>query len=595
MPKGTVELGQVGGWRHGVAAFAGLGSAGLALAGVIGSGRYEHFEAKQVTIAPAADGGIRVREVVDYDMARTKRHGYFRNVDNDFGVPINIRAESPDAPATLDVSSFSSQTRLRIGDPQTAVDGQHRYVLSYTLPDAQLSSRGLAVDIVGNEDTLRTDRLEVLVIGMTLSDMKCSAGVFGAVGGCSFERSGNGYRAVVTKLGAKAGVTIGGTIDLIDSAERVSMPPLPELPKRKSESNLPLAGGMGILNIGLGALMFRALRRRGRNVVYAGSAADAAFGTNGRATTLVSDDEMSALATTEFAPPKGLEPWEGAVLLSEHITSDSPTLWISGMAGREGIEVDKSGSNLVLRKGKKFNGLNAADQAMVERLVGPTGTMETGKYDPAFAAAWTSIQQAQQNRIDASGWWQKGSPKAKGGIGLAVVLLVFVGFLLTRRNRPRGSFSSESGSIPEVISSPLFAILAGATIASIAAFGVYRFLLPSRSAEGSALAIRTESFRRFLEASEGQHVEWAWNNGFLREYSGWAVALGATGAWSAALSKANIPEQERVHSGPLLIGPLGPSMRSSRTAPSSSGGSGGGGFSGGSVGGGGGGGRSGGW
>ena len=43
---------------------------------------------------------------------------------------------------------------------------------------------------------------------------------------------------------------------------------------------------------------------------------------------------------------------------------------------------------------------------------------------------------------------------------------------------------------------------------------------------GSALALRTESFRRFLAASEGRHVQWAWEHGLLREYSAWAVALG---------------------------------------------------------------------
>ncbi len=596
MPKESVKLGKMGPWRHGVVALAGFGSAGLAMAGVVGSGRYEHFEAKQVTIAPAVNGGVRVREVIDYDMARTRRHGYVRNVDNDFGVPTNVRAESPDAPAMLDVSPLGNRTRLRIGDPQQTVDGQHRYVLSYTLPDAQTTSRGLAVDIIGNEDTLVTDRLEVLVVGMNLADPKCSTGAFGAVGGCSLEKTEAGYRAVVSDITPNQGVTIGAAITSIELAEGVSMPPLPDLPARKNSNSVPLAVGMGALNTGLGALVYRTLRRRGRNVVYAGSAADAAFGTSGRATTLVSDDAMDELATTEFAPPKGLQPWEGAVLLSEHITSDSPTLWISGMAGREAIDVDKNGSHLVLRKGKKFNELNADDQNLVELLVGPTGVMETGKYDPMFAAAWKSVQNAQQRRIDASGWWQKGSPRAKGGIGTAVILLVVVGFFLSRRNRPNGSFSVRRTSIPQFVSSPLFAVLAGAALATLAAFGVYHFLLKSRSAEGSALAIRTESFRRFLETSEGQHVEWAWNNGFLREYSGWAVALGATAAWSKALSKANIPEPARASAGPLLLPSLGSSMRSSRTAPSSSGGSGGGGgFSGGSVGGGGGGGSSGGW
>jgi len=120
-------------------------------------------------------------------------------------------------------------------------------------------------------------------------------------------------------------------------------------------------------------------------------------------------------------------------------------------------------------------------------------------------------------------------------------------------------------------------------------------LLPARSAQGSALALRAESFRRFLDASEGSHVEWAWSQGLLREYSAWAVALGEADAWSRALDRANVPEPARLAAAPILIAHMGPSVRSSRTAPSSSGSGGGGGFSGGSVGGGGGGGSSGSW
>jgi uncharacterized membrane protein len=123
---------------------------------------------------------------------------------------------------------------------------------------------------------------------------------------------------------------------------------------------------------------------------------------------------------------------------------------------------------------------------------------------------------------------------------------------------------------------------------------VYRVLLPARSAQGSALALRAESFRRFLHASEAQHVEWAWQHGLLREYSGWAVALGESEAWAKAMERANVPEPARVSAMPAILIATSPSVYSSRVAPSKSG-SGSGGFSGGSVGGGGGGGGRGSW
>jgi uncharacterized membrane protein YgcG len=141
---------------------------------------------------------------------------------------------------------------------------------------------------------------------------------------------------------------------------------------------------------------------------------------------------------------------------------------------------------------------------------------------------------------------------------------------------------------------PVGAIAFALVVPATVAFVVYRSMLPSRSAAGSALALRTESFRRFLVASEGRHVEWAWSKGLLREYSAWAVALGAAGAWERAMERSSVPPSE-LSMGPLLVYSMAPSFSSAHTAPSSTGGGGGGGGFSGGVGGGGGGGSSGSW
>jgi len=142
------------------------------------------------------------------------------------------------------------------------------------------------------------------------------------------------------------------------------------------------------------------------------------------------------------------------------------------------------------------------------------------------------------------------------------------------------------------------ALVFALVVPAIVAHFVYRVLSPARSATGSALALRAESFRRFLAASEGKHVDWAWKQGLLREHSAWAVALGAADAWGRALANSNVPAPEMNLASPIWLYSMGPSFESTRSAPAPSGGSSGGsfgGFSGGSVGGGGGGGSSGSW
>jgi uncharacterized membrane protein len=134
------------------------------------------------------------------------------------------------------------------------------------------------------------------------------------------------------------------------------------------------------------------------------------------------------------------------------------------------------------------------------------------------------------------------------------------------------------------------AIAAGVLVPLLVALLAYQPMFASRSATGSALALRAESFRRFLAASEGRHVEWAWEQGLLREYSAWAVALGAADAWSDAVRSSNVPDPNIALAGPLVVHGHSSAFASAHTAPSSSGGGGGGG-----VGGGGGGGSSGSW
>ena len=70
-------------------------------------------------------------------------------------------------------------------------------------------------------------------------------------------------------------------------------------------------------------------------------AADAAFGDlptprNGDpiadvATYRVPDSRLADLATIEFVPPRGIEPWQAAALLTERVDDDTVSAWFSEM------------------------------------------------------------------------------------------------------------------------------------------------------------------------------------------------------------------------------------------------------------------------
>jgi uncharacterized membrane protein YgcG len=614
-------IGQFGAWRHAVVGVSILAGAGLTAAGIIGvPPQPERFDAKQVVVAPAGPNSLRIREVVDVDFGDNDRHGYQRVVDDDFGVPQDITAESPDADATVHVAQTSDsegrpQTQIRLGSPSETVSGQHRYILSYTLPNARLDTGQLTVDVVPDGDTMEIDRFEAVVTGIGLAAPSCSVGSRLATGGCTLALAGDTYRATISPVAAGDGVTIGGGITGIGTPVDVALPSLP--PRRDEQSRVPLAVAMIPIGLAGAGAVYLLARRRGRNEVFAGGAADAAFGPRSgslpppgggplpppgsvaTAVRPVPDSQMGELATTEFAPPNGIAPWQGDVLLREKIDQSTVSAWFSGHAARDVITISKDDDGaVVLGKGPRFADAEPTDAAILATLFRGDDRVVLDGYDKDFATAWAAARGEMQRSIAASGFWKRLPPSASGsGCGGAISMpaLIFLGVWLFIG---AGSILS---AVLGVFHGPVGGIIFGLAVPAVTAFAMYHSLLPARSATGSALALRTESFRRFLAASEGRHVEWAWKQGVLREYSAWAVALGTAETWQRAMAATSIPPAE-LNTGPLLLWSMAPAFHSGYTASSSSGGGGGGswggggggGFSG-SVGGGGGGGSSGSW
>ena len=556
----------------------------LVLAGLMGGGTYEErFDAKQVVVSPEGADGVRIRETVDQDFGTNDRHGYERIIPNDFGAATDVVAFSKTAPDQVSVDNQGFDTRIRIGDPDTTIDGQHRYELSYTLPAARISTGRLELDIIGADEAFETGLFEVVLTGFELQNTQCNVGPLNAVGGCELVRDGDVYRVVFEPLTAGDGITVGG--EIISLSEPLDVPlPAPITPR---ESNpLPLAAGVGVLGAAAGFGGYRVARRQGRNEVGGGGAADAAYGTSGGPTRLVTDKELNEMVTTEFVPPAGIRPWQGSMLLNETVDSASVSAWFSDQIAVGVVELTGD-SPQVLSAGPALAKAEPITQERIETLLGTDGELELGKYQPQLAALWTEVAAEQKKVAAASGWWNKFAPgtAATFPAGLGVVTALAAAIV---------GFCAWKGLL---FSWPI-ALLAGLAIPAVVAGVAYRPLLPQRSATGSALALRTESFRRFLEASEGQHVEWAWKNGLLREYSAWAVALGAADAWGRAVANSTVPPNDRLmQTAPLLLYSHGGDWSSARTQPAPSGGSGGsgGGFSGGFSGGGGGGGSSGSW
>lgn len=575
---------------------AGIGVLGAA--GAVGGGYHpERYDGWHVVITPAGGDAVRFTTTFDQDFGDEQRHGPELRIDDDLGAAVDVTASSPDAPDDLDVmySELIGRTRIRIGDPDTTISGQHRYTLAYTLPEAILDGDQLVLDILNGDDGLETDQVTVVFSGFELEAPRCVSGRIGGSDPCEIvhEPETGLYVADIGAIEAGIGVSVDARVVGTHPPAEVNPPPLPD---RRGDMPRVLGAGLGALGLASAVPVYMWAKRRGRNEVFAGGAADAAFGelpppgadtSKGVATRLVTDDELAELATTEFAPPDGIDPWEAAVLLSERFGSDTVADYLSGLAGKEVITLTEVGGDLAIGKGPKYSLVTDPGEAEMLEQIWRLGDpyVAKGTYNSGFAAAWKNISTKLAKRIDDSGWWKRGTPSSSSvaDIGLVVgVLAAFGGVAIL--------LGAASAGVLKYLKYWPVAIGFALVVPAIIALAAYATMLPARSAVGSALALRAESFRRFLEASEGRHVEWAWQHGLLREYSAWAVALGASEAWSKALAAANVPEPERLTT-PMLIYRHRSDLNATHTKPSSSGSSGGrsGGFSAGRVGGGGGG------
>ena len=600
--KTEVMLRKVSFWHHLVVGLAILAMTLLAGFRVIGAGdesliRPEHFDAKQVTVRPEGADGVRIREVVDIDFGPTARRGYQRILPNDFGAPIDVTASSPDANDDVEVVQFGGETRIRVGDPNVTFTGRHRYVLEYTLPDAAVSTGRLDLDIIGTDETFVTQRFEIVLTGFSFDSLDCSTGDRNAFGGCEFTQDADGNLvALIEPLAPGAGITVNGVISALTPPV---LPAVPEPPGSIDGGFRPLGLVMIPLGVIAAGAVFLVGRTAGSNTVLAGGAAEAAFGelpvpgTSERradvATYRVPDARLAELATIEFVPPRGLEPWQAAVVLRESVDDQSVSAWFSEMIADGALVATEEDGTVRLTRGPETGRLSAVDQGHLHRLFAGGEVIELGSYDAAFTATWKAIQSEQRAFAGAAGWWSRGGPGGRvttpsKWIGVAIVALVVAAAVIGV------AVLATTETFWLVLSSPWLALVAGLLVPLVVAALAYRPMFASRTATGSALALRAESFRRFLEASEGRHVEWAWQQGLVREYSAWAVALGAAEAWSKAIESSNIPDPQVALAGPLVVYSAGSAFASTHTAPSSSGGGGGGG-----VGGGGGGGSSGSW
>ncbi|MDP1803620.1 MAG: DUF2207 domain-containing protein, partial [Acidimicrobiales bacterium] len=333
------------------------------------------------------------------------------------------------------------------------------------------------------------------------SALRCDQGTTGETGGCTVEQPEPGHLVVHSKdLGSGAGLTLyaehGASLP-------TGTPPLPDPP-----AEAPPDPGAGIAmpaafaavaTVGSGLSMSRFVRRRGRERVGVGGAADAAWAGGGGPTSerLLDAEELAELATTDFAPPAGLTAPMGGIVLCERVTNEHKTAWLIEAAIAGAIDLDEPDKGAV-RLVRKAPG-DSATKPILDAAFGGRSELTLGKYDPTFATGWGRIDGLLDGWSHQSGLWDPAGDRRKTRFRVVGVLGVIVGILLV------GAGGAAAGLFGE---GWIALVVAGGLTTGVAWAAVIRsWELRVRTTEGSARWLRVESFRRFLAGSEAFHAE----------------------------------------------------------------------------------------
>jgi Predicted membrane protein (DUF2207) len=531
------------------------------------------------------DGDARIVEAIDWDFGPTAHHGIFRDVPG-LRPDAPVGVSSATAPADVALSGSSLQTRIRIGDPDRTVRGRHRYVIRYPLGGVAPDGR-LAWDAVGTSWPVSVNRVEIHAAApFQLLDARCAQGALGADTPCDVTQPEPGHLvAKVDALVPAEGVTLYATA----GRPLAAVPDLPAPP-----SGAPGDPGTGVLLAGLvaaaaalagAAPASRLVRLAGRERVAAGGSADAAWG--GRAGEVrVDADRLASLATIEFVPPPELTPAQGGVVLAEAVRKDHQVAWLIGAAIDGYLELEGDGSDLTLVRLPRSDGATAytLDTAFDGRQ-----RLQLGSYDERFAKAWQAVRGELAAWQRSCGLWDRAGEQRRILVRVLGCVAALPGLLVAGAG---GAAANRWGAgwLPLVA---LGAFLAGAGLAA----AVRAWELRVRTAAGSGLWLRVESFRRFLAGSEAHHADEAAKRGVLREYTAWAVAVGEIDRWSRVVAASGAARDPAAVHYATIAPSLFSATAATSTQPSSSNGGGGGwsGGGGGGVGGGAGGGGGGSW
>ncbi len=510
----------------------------------------ERISAYDVDIQIRPDGSLLVTESVAYDFdGATDRHGVYRDIPTRIpyppkqgfdrvyrltGVAVSGSPGTPDDVKIQDVGN--GYTRIRIGDPDRTVAGQHTYTISYRIEGALNGFPDhdeLYWNAIGTDWTVPIERATVRVTAPTdIPRVACFVGPYGSSLPCGESGvEGNDASFPAVALGPHEGYTV--VIGLPKGAVPEPKPILREqwTASKAFFGSKPLIGVASVLLlavvIGFGMLAWRT----GRDRRWVGSPIDAVMGPAGpggaeeQAVPLGEEGE----GPVEFAPPEGLRPGQIGTVIDEQANPLDVTATIVDLAVRghlKIIEIPKHGwfgkpDWMLERTRNDTDPLLGYEATLLAGLFEDGDAVKLSELKTKFVERLKRVNEALYDDAVQRGWFSGQPYKVRTSWELRGAMVLVVGAVL------------------EYIALKWHTGLALLPVPLVAAglLGVVGSRwMPRRTPKGTAMVRRIRGFRRVIEAAETNMSRWAEQENVFTRFLPYAVVFGCTDKWARAFA-----------------------------------------------------------
>ncbi|GAA4791606.1 DUF2207 domain-containing protein [Streptomyces ziwulingensis] len=532
----------------------------LLLGGVVAlfRGNVERVNTLWVGAEIAADGGMRVTEVIDYDFGapRTTRHGIYRDLPdlpyNADSAEVSVTMDGARTPWELDVGDRYEKpdgqreiaTRIKVGNPDDSVTGVHRYRIQYTLSDVVQKGK-IAWNAVGTGWQVDRSHVRIHVVApYNLTGARCVRGTDGSENLCTARPDGPGRLDItLDRLEGHEGITLYASGGRKLSGVPQTLPAPPSGAKAVGttvQSPLRVALFASCLTALCAAAAVGLLRLLGRDR----TAQERPGGPPGR-TRRGFARRSAAPPLSSAVPPEGLSPAQGGILLAERVESHHQVAWLLSMTIEGRITVGGTAQNPVLRRRETADAPDdpagsvdaSIARSVLDTIFAGRDSVTLGLRDTQFRAGWQLLRRELTVWRGTSDLWDEAAAnRARLGrpVGIAATVL---GFVTTAVGTWLDGGRHASGRT--VLLLGLFAVGVGL------ALWLRSWELHMRSPRGTDLRLRTQAFQRYLADPPALFGGEPLDAARLELYTAWAVALDAAHAWDRAVAESTAAPQHR--------------------------------------------------